>query len=57
MTVHPDHWDAWLDPSLTEGAVDLLATPGADLEAYAVSRLISTVGNDGPELIVPLADS
>ncbi|MBP8920557.1 MAG: SOS response-associated peptidase [Micropruina sp.] len=57
MTVHPDHWDAWLDPSLTEGAVDLLATPGADLEAYAVSRLVSTVGNDGPELIVPLADS
>ena len=31
--------------------------PGAALEAYAVSRLVSTVGNDGPELIEPLHES
>ena len=57
MTVRPDRWDAWLDPSVTEGAMDLLDVPGSALEAYAVSRLVSTVGNDGPELIVPLEES
>ncbi len=57
MTVRPDRWDAWLDPGLTEGALDLLDVPGAELEAYAVSRLVSTVGNDGPELIEPVEES
>ena len=57
MTVRPDRWDAWLDPELTEGALDLLDVPGAELEAYAVSRLVSTVGNDGPELIEPVEES
>ena len=57
MTVPPDRWDAWLDPTLTDGACDLLQPPGAALEAYAVSRLVSTVGNDGPELIEPLHES
>jgi len=57
MTVRPDRWDAWLDPTLNEGALDLLDVPGADLEAYAVSRLVSTVGNDGPELLLPLQES
>lgn len=57
MTVRPDRWDAWLDPGLTEGALDLLDVPGAALEAYAVSRLVSTVGNDGPELVEPLPES
>ena len=37
--------------------MDLLDVPGSALEAYAVSRLVSTVGNDGPELIVPLEES
>ncbi|MFT4295218.1 MAG: SOS response-associated peptidase [Micropruina sp.] len=57
MTVRPEAWDAWLDPHRTEGALDLLDAPGAQLEAYAVSRLVSTVGNDGPELIEPLPES
>lgn len=57
MTVQPQLWDDWLDPSRTEGALELLQAPGADLEAYAVSRLVSTVGNDGPELIDPLPES
>ena len=57
MTVPPERWAAWLDPSLTEGALELLQAPGAELEAYAVPRLVSTVGNDGPELIEPLRES
>lgn len=59
MTVRPDRWDAWLDPSLDSGqeALELLDVPGAQLEAYAVSRLVSTVGNDGPELVLPLEES
>ncbi|MFT3862534.1 SOS response-associated peptidase [Micropruina sp.] len=57
MTVRPDRWNAWLDPTLTQGALELLEAPGADLEAYAVSRLVSRVGNDGPELVEPLPQS
>ncbi|MBK8445869.1 MAG: SOS response-associated peptidase [Micropruina sp.] len=57
MTVPRERWDDWLDPSLTDGALELLTDPVADLEAYPVSRLVSTVGNDGPELIEPLASS
>lgn len=28
MTVPPDRWDAWLDPTLTDEACDLLQAPG-----------------------------
>ena len=55
MTVPRECWDDWLDPTLVEGAVQLLQSPATELEAYAVSRLVSTVGNDGPGLIAPLA--
>ena len=55
MTVPRERWDDWLDPALVEGAVQLLQSPATELEAYAVSRLVSTVGNDGPGLIAPLA--
>ncbi len=57
MTVRPDRWDDWLDPHQTDGALELLEAPGAELEAYAVPLLVSTVGNDGPELVEPLPDS
>jgi len=57
MTVRPDRWDDWLDPTRTQDVLPLLEAPGAELEAYAVSRLVSTVGNDGPELIDPLPES
>ena len=57
MTVRPELWDAWLDPTVTEGVLELLQAPGADLEAYAVPRLVSTVGNEGPEMIQPLPES
>ena len=47
----------WLDPKMGVEAVDLLRVHAADLEAYAVSTLVNRVANDGPELIVPLAES
>ena len=56
MTVRPDRWDDWLDPNRTQDVLPLLEAPGAELEAYAVSRLVSTVGNDGPELVEPLPE-
>lgn len=50
-------WDAWLDPALTdaEAAQELLLTPEG-LEAYAVSKAVGNVKNDGPELIRPLPE-
>ncbi|NHB85960.1 SOS response-associated peptidase [Tessaracoccus sp. HDW20] len=56
MVVPADSRDDWLDPGLTDAAaaVALLATP-SNLAHRKVSRAVSTVGNDGPELILPLA--
>ncbi|HET7683269.1 MAG TPA: SOS response-associated peptidase [Marmoricola sp.] len=56
MMLPRERYDAWLDPS-TSGA-DLLdqlepASPGL-LEAYPVSRLVSNVRNNGPELLEPI---
>ena len=51
------NWDAWLDPTLTnpDEALALTHTPApGEMTAHAVSRLVSTVGNDGPELVAPL---
>jgi putative SOS response-associated peptidase YedK len=59
MVIAPEQWDAWLDPQLTdpEAARQLLAVTEPDLlEAYAVSRLVSNVKNNGPELLDPLAE-
>lgn len=59
LVVHRDDWAAWLDPTLTDAqdVLPLLSQPVADLEAYAVSPLVNTVQNNGPELIEPLADA
>ena len=57
MTVRPDRWDAWLDPNRTQDVLPLLEAPGEQLEAYAVSRLVSSVGNEGPDLIDRLPES
>ena len=57
VQVPREHWDAWLDPSLTDAdaVTDLVHVPaGGEMTAHAVSRLVSTVGNDGPELVEPL---
>ncbi|SDR86605.1 SOS response-associated peptidase [Microlunatus soli] len=60
MVVPADRWAGWLDPKLTdpEAARQLLTVTDADqLEAYAVSALVSNVKNNGPELLQPLAES
>jgi putative SOS response-associated peptidase YedK len=57
LMVERARWSRWLDPTLS-GRDDLLpllvpASPGR-LEAYPVSRLVSNVRNNGPELVEPL---
>jgi putative SOS response-associated peptidase YedK len=53
----PDE-DRWLDPRVTEAA-ELLAClgplPADRMEAYPVSALVSSPGNEGPELVEPLS--
>ena len=47
---------AWIDPELTEApaVLDLLHPyPPEQMEAYAVSSLVSSARNEGPELILP----
>ncbi|MCW2827244.1 MAG: response-associated peptidase [Marmoricola sp.] len=57
LMLSPDRYDAWLDPRRNDRD-DLLAllepaAPGR-LEAFPVSTLVSSVKNNGPELVVPL---
>jgi putative SOS response-associated peptidase YedK len=57
LMVERDRWGAWLDPTVS-GKDDLLgllvpAAPGA-LEAFPVSKAVSNVRNNGPELVEPL---
>ncbi len=55
MVVPPDSYDEWLDPMLTDAsaAVRLLSVP-TGLAHRRVSRAVSSVGNDGPQLISPI---
>ena len=50
--------DRWLDPRVTDPAA-LLALlrplPAERMEAYPVSALVSSPGNEGPELVAPLS--
>ena len=50
--------DRWLDPRVTDPAV-LLALlrplPAERMEAYPVSALVSSPGNEGPELVEPFS--
>lgn len=60
LMLTPDRYDEWLDPRRHgEDLLDLLqpASPGL-LEAFPVSRLVSNVANNGPELVepIPLSD-
>ena len=57
LMVEKDRWSSWLDPT-TKDKDDLLAllvpaAPGM-LEAYPVSKAVSNVRNNGPELVDPL---
>lgn len=56
LAVTRENWDAWLDPSFAGDARGLLTVPAPQLEAYPVSMAVNKVANDGPELIVPLAE-
>lgn len=56
VVLEPGAWDRWLDPELDEaGAVTdlLVASPAGTLRSLRVGRAVSSVGNDGPELLEP----
>ena len=60
MFVEPAAWSTWLDPEQKDAGTltDLLVpSPGAGLEAYPVSTAVNNHRNNGPELIVPLAEA
>jgi putative SOS response-associated peptidase YedK len=44
---------AWLDPSESEPERLLRVFPAEEMRAYAVSPLVNSFQNDGPELIEP----
>ncbi len=57
LMLTPDRWDAWLDPARTD--VDELRTlltppPTGLMRAYPVSTAVSSVRNNGPELLKEL---
>ena len=54
LMVDRSSWDAWLDPT-RPGSLDLLVPASPDvLEAYPVATLVSSVRNNGPQLVEPL---
>jgi putative SOS response-associated peptidase YedK len=60
MFVERAAWAAWLDPA--EHDADalrglLVPSPGSGLEAYPVSTAVNNHRNNGPDLIVPLAEA
>lgn len=57
LMMTPDRWDAWLDPATTDpdDLTALLAPPPAGLvRAYPVGTAVSSVRNNGPELVAEL---
>ncbi len=48
----PEDWSAWLGPSDGAAALSLLGRAPTGLTAATVSNAVSSVRNDGPELIV-----
>jgi putative SOS response-associated peptidase YedK len=54
MTVLPEHWEAWLDPRVSdvEELRALMAPPAAGaLEIYPVSTAVNSIRNNGPQLM------
>lgn len=49
-------WDTWLDPEVdaAEAATLLVPMPSEKMRAYPVTKLVSNVKNEGPELLEPL---
>lgn len=59
MVIPRAAWGDWLDPAMTDPdrALELLeVTEAGLLEAYAVSKAVGNVRNNGPELVGPLAE-
>jgi putative SOS response-associated peptidase YedK len=58
VVLDPDRWAAWLDPDVNDPGevLSLLESPGPGrFVAYPVSGLVSSVRNDGPQLLEPAA--
>jgi putative SOS response-associated peptidase YedK len=57
LMVERERWSSWLDPRHPRDALLGLLTPAAPgaLEAFPVSKAVGNVGNNGPELVEPLA--
>jgi putative SOS response-associated peptidase YedK len=55
MVVEPANWDAWLDPSFGPDAHALLTEPVDRMDFHPVSTEVNKVGNDGPQLVEPVA--
>jgi len=58
LVLTPDRWDAWLDPATTAPeAVRALLTPPPPglLRAHPVGAAVSSVRNNGPELVAELS--
>ena len=58
VILDPEHEALWLETDLTDPAAVLpclRAYPPQQMEAYPVGPLVSSVRNDGPELVAPLA--
>jgi putative SOS response-associated peptidase YedK len=58
VILHPDHFDLWLDPSVTDpDALRHLFEPfpADDMAAYEVSNLVNSPKNQGEQLIAPAA--
>lgn len=57
LALPPTAWDEWLDPATdAKGATALLATAPIAMEARPVSRMVGSVANNGPELILPVTN-
>ncbi|NKY41074.1 SOS response-associated peptidase [Cellulomonas septica] len=55
LMLRRDDWDAWLDPSAgADEARRLLEAPSPRLIATPVSTLVSSVRNNGPQLLEPV---
>jgi len=58
VVLDADAWRLWLDPMVNDAAFlnDLLCSTGdVALELMAVSPLVNSANNEGPELVVPVA--
>ena len=55
MTIRPDAWERWLDPTVSGPEVSALMRPAAQgtYEAWPVATTVNAVRNNGPSLIAP----